>query len=179
VVEGKVTIRKQPWYKRFARSMVADDVTNIREYVFTEYVLPGIRNLIRDSIVGTVDRGLYGTSRRRERERGERGSSFRTRYDRMSEPGEPRRMLAREARARHDFDDIVLDERDEAVEVVEGLMRRVSKYGAATVADMYDMLGTSGSYADRNYGWTDLRDADVRQTRGGWLLDLPRPELLR
>lgn len=177
ITSGKVTTRKPPWWKRFARNMVADDVTSIGDYLLIDVIVPAARNLIRDIVVGSTDRALYGSTRsRRESRFSTGGSSIRTRYDKMSE--EPRRM-SREARARHDFDEVVLDSHSEAVAVIEELIARVDRYGATSVADLYDLVGVTGSYADRNHGWTDLRTADVRQSRGGFLLDLPRPEPLR
>lgn len=175
IISGEVKTRKPPWYKRLARGLVADDAQSIGDYLMTEVVLPSIRNLIADTVRGSTERLLFGSSRPRGR-RGER-ESLRTRYDLMGE--EPRRLMSRESRSRHDFAEITLDSRAEAIDVIDSLEERIERYGAASVADMYDMLGVSGSYADRNYGWKSLRDADVRQTRGGWLLDLPRPELLR
>lgn len=179
IIEGKVVTRKQPWYKRFARSMVADDAQSIGDWVLVDVFVPAVKNLIHDIVTGGVDRTLYGTSRARRSIYGERREGLRTRYDRMSEPGEPRRMLSREARARHDFDDVVLGSYEEAVDVVKALIDRVERYGAASVADLYDFVGVTGSFMDQRWGWTDLRLADVRQTRGGFLLDLPAPEPLR
>lgn len=180
IVEGTVITRKQPWYKRFVNTMVADDIPSIREFIMLEIVIPSVRNFIGDTIKGSTDRILYGQSRVRTRgyAGAETRGSLRTRYDKMSD-GEPRRMLSRDARARHDFDDVVLDTRSEAIDVVEALIHRVERYGAASVSDLYDFVGVTGSFADQRWGWTDLRDADVRQVRGGFLLDLPRPEPLR
>lgn len=177
IVEGKVTTRKPPWYKRFARSLIAEDAQSIGDYLMVDVIIPAVRNLIRDAIVGSTDRTLYGGSRNRVRSGvlGATDRSLRTRYDQV----EPRRMLSRESRARHDFDEIVLDTRSEAVEVIESLIARVDRYGAASVTDLYDLVGVTGSFQDQRWGWTDLHTADVRQVRGGFLLDLPRPDPLR
>lgn len=182
IVEGNVVTRKTPWYKRFARNLIADDATSMGDWIMQEVVLPSVRNLISDAVKGSTDRVLYGSSRVRGGGSviGGRVGSLRTRYDRMAEEGEPRR-LTREARARHDFDEIVLASRSEAIDVIEALIDRAVRYKAVTVSDLYDLLGVTGSYADRSYGWSEaeLRYADVRQTRGGFLLDLPKPEPLR
>lgn len=177
IVEGKVVTRKAPFWKRATRSLVAEDAQSIGDYVWIDILLPTLRNAIRDVVVGSTDRALYGSSSRRGGVRG--GSSLRTRYDRMAEEPSPRRTMSREARARHDFDDIILDSYGEAVEVVETMIARVDRYGSASIADLYDLLGVTGSFADQRWGWRDLRGADVRQTRGGYLLDLPEPEPLR
>lgn len=180
IVEGKVVTRKAPWWKRATRSIVAEDAQSIGDFLWSDILIPTIKNAIRDVVVGGTDRALYGNGRiSRGSGLGLRGSvtSLRTRYDQMSE--EPRRMMSREARATHDFGEIVLDSRPEAVEVIEELISLADRYGAVSVSDLYDLLGVSGSFADRKWGWRDLRSADVRQSRGGFLLDLPRPEPLR
>jgi hypothetical protein len=99
------------------------------------------------------------------------------RYSGDREP--PRRPMSREARARHDFNEIVLENRTEAIEVLEAMVARIVRYGAVTVADLYDFVGTTGSFADQRWGWSDLTTADVRQVPGGFLLDLPAPEPIR
>lgn len=182
IVEGEVIQRKQRWWKRFARGMIADDATSIGDFILVDVIIPTFKNTLRDIIVGTTDRSLYGAAAGPRRGggpgyglRGDVGG-IRTKYNKLDEE---RPRMSRDAQRRHDFRDIILPNRSEAVDVIEGLIERVERYQAASVADLYDMLGISGSYADRNYGWTDLREANVRQYRGGWLLDLPQPDLLR
>lgn len=180
MVEGKVISRKMPWYKKLGRSMLADDAGNVGEYVLSDVIIPAAKNLIVDMIGQSVERMLFGTSRGRIR-RSPLGLSLRDQvnYSRVSSDREPRRPISREARARHDFNEIVLENRSEAIEVVEALVDRIVRYGAVTVADLYDFVGTTGSFADQRWGWTDLATADVRQVPGGFLLDLPAPEPIR
>lgn len=183
VIEGRVVTRKPPRWKRLARSIIADDAQNIGDFLLVDVIAPALRNLIADTIKGGTDRVIYGQARARRAGMDERRGSLRTRYDQMSAVGErdrePRRMMSRESKARHDFDEVVLADRAEAVEVVELMIARVVKYGSASVADLYDYVGVTGSFADQRWGWTDLTTADVRQVRTGWLLDLPQPEPLR
>lgn len=178
IIEGKVVRKKVPWYKRVATSMIAEDAGSVREYLIDDVVGPALRNLVRDMVVGSVDRTLFGQARtRRNVVGGGPVSSIRNKYHDV--PTERPRVLSRESRARHDFDDIVLDSRSEALEVIEFLVQRIEKYNVATVSDLYDALGVTGDFAAQRWGWTDLRDAYIRQTRAGFLLDLPRPESLR
>jgi hypothetical protein len=181
VIEGKVVKRKQPLWKRAARSMIADDAQSVGDFILVDVIIPAAKNLIRDIVVGGTDRALYGSAKARGRVGttivGGGLSSLRTRYDKMAE--ERPRTLSRESRAKHDFDDIVLDDRNEAITVMEELISRVSRFGSASVTDLYDLVGVTGSFTDQRWGWTDLSTADIRQSRGGFLLDLPRPEPLR
>jgi hypothetical protein len=181
IIEGKVVTEKTPWYRRYARTFIADDAQSIGDFLVLEILIPGFKNLLSDTIKGSTDRILYGGSRVNRRDGYARGGSIRTRYDRMASGDAPdsRRSLSRDERARHDFDRVVLDSHAEAVDVIEALIDRIARYRAASVSDLYSLVGVTGSFADRNYGWTDLTMAEVRQVRRGYLLDLPRPEVLR
>ena len=179
IIEGKVVVRKKPWYRRAANSIVADDASSIGEFVMADVVVPAIKNLIAEVVGQGTNRVLFGpNSRPRRGVLGGGRESLRTRYDHMSDR-EPSRRLSSRDRAQHNFADIILTTRAEALEVLDALIDRVDRFGMASVSDMYDFVGVTGSYADRRYGWTDLRDADVRQVRDGFAIELPRPELLR
>jgi len=181
MVEGKVTSRKQPWWKRFRQTMVAEDANTVGDYIFTDIFIPATKNLIVDIVGQSIERVLFGTSRGRIRSR-PLGLSLRDQpinYGRISSERDPRRPMSREARARHDFQEIVLENRTEAIEVVQALVDRIARYSAVTVAELYDLVGVTGSYADQRWGWDDLTTADVRQVPGGFLLDLPAPEPIR
>lgn len=182
LVEGKVVTRKIPWWKRFASSMVADDAQSVGDYILTDVLIPSAKNLISDIIGQGTNRVLFGTSSRLRRPGFGSTSLKHTPYERFSsidrEP--PRRpALSQVARATHDFEEVVLETREDAIIVIEALVNRIARYQAATVSDLYDILGVTGSYVDKQWGWTDLITADVRQVRGGFLLDLPRPEPIR
>lgn len=185
IVEGKVVSRKLPWYTRFARSMVADDASQVGDYILTDVIIPATKNLILDMISQTTERVLFGTSNGRisRMRRSPLGMSLRDQvnYSGVSRDRDrdSRRFMSREARARHDFQEIVLDDRIEAEEVIAGLVSRIARYGSVTVSELYEFVGITGSHADRRWGWTDLVTADVRQVPGGFLLDLPEPEPIR
>ena len=67
-----------------------------------------------------------------------------------------RREPSARNRSRHDFDDIVLDSRGEAEEVLSTLVDLVEDYGVASVADLYDLVGIESTFVDTKYGWTNL-----------------------
>lgn len=183
IITGKVTTRKPSLPERMKNAMMAEDAQTIGQYVLRDIILPEFKSLLRQVIVGATDRTLWGAGGTRARGRaGDRGRNERVMYNdvvtRGREP-EPRRAMSREAQARHDFREVILDSRQEAVEVLEALTERVRKYGFTSVSDLYDICGVTGSYADQRWGWSDLRDADIIDYRGSWMLDLPKPEPLR
>jgi hypothetical protein len=184
IVTGSAKVMKTPWYRRIGKNMVVDDAQSIGEYVLFSIVIPSTKNLIRDIIVGGVDRTFYGSGVRSAAPGATRGSesSIRQKYrdiasGSVTQPAQ--RALSYSDRASHNFENISLDSRDEALSVLDQLITRIGKYGAASVADFYDYCGiTNNDYAARRWGWTDLLGSDIRQTRGGWYIVLPDPVVL-
>lgn len=78
----------------------------------------------------------------------------------------------------HDFDEIILATRAEGNEVIRRMDDLIQKYEQVTVSDLYQLVDIAPSFTDEKWGWTDIREARVERTRAGYLLDLPRPELL-
>jgi len=72
-------------------------------------------------------------------------------------------------------EDIILRTRGEGEAVIASLSDLIEDYGVASVADLYDLVGITGSFTDNKYGWTNLRTASVTRVRDGFLLNLPRP----
>lgn len=186
VIAGEAVIRKKSLGKRFAETFVGgEDARGVFSYITFDVLVPAAKDMMSDAVSQGIDRMLYGESR---------GPSGRSRsgsrpgyvnYNRMSSDPrgrdrdrDSRPSLSRRARANHDFNEIILPTRAEADEVIDRLFDLVSQYDTATVADLYELVGQSGNFTDEKYGWTDLRGANARRARGGWVLDLPRVEAL-
>jgi|SRR6478735_3325207 len=185
IVQGKVTVKKPNFFKRMGRSMVADDVGNVGDFVVSDVLAPAMRNLLYDVIVKGAGRTIFGANQMYRGGRSMGGpsagpvSSLKTAYHRVSQEEVPGRVVSQSSAARHDFSEIVLEDRAEALEVLEYLIARLEMYKSVTVGDFYDAIGTTGGFVDRNWGWTNLASADIRQTRDGYVFDLPRAINLR
>lgn len=182
VVTGVVVTRKTPWWKRAAKSMVAEDAPSVGDHVLNNVVLPAIRVAIAESVMQATNHILFGGRMPRNTGFGlqqqARNPGYHTRFDR-AQPQQQGVSFTQRQQSTMQFEDVVFPSRIEAISVVETMMQRVAEFGTVTVADFYDYCGTTGSYAARNWGWVDLSTADVKQTRGGWLLLLPDPIVLR
>ncbi len=186
IVEGEVIRRKKPLGKRFTEIFVGGDARSVGMYVLMDVLIPAAKDTLADAMSQGVERMLFGEARSTSRRTG-RGPGYSPNgyvsYNRYSssirrDPREERPALSRRARASHDFDEIILATRHEAEEVIERLFDVVSTYDAATVSDLYEMVGVEGSYTDGKWGWTDIRGAGVTRIKNGYLLDLPRPQPL-
>lgn len=187
VVQSEVVRRKTPLGRRMTQNLIGGDVQSVWGYVFGEVLIPAARDMVADAVSGGVERMIFGdssNSARRSRNRG--GSSGHTSYNQMSQRpsnnrygrDEPRREISNRARSSHTFDEIILKTRVEAEEVLDRMDALIDKYEAATVADFYELCGVSGNYTDNKYGWFELRGASISHVRGGYLMNMPKPEPL-
>lgn len=185
VTTGEVTRKKKSLRKQFSETFVAGDMRTAVRYMMFDVLLPAAKDMVVDAGSAGIEKLIFGDSRRR---RGstppQAGATGYVSYNRYSSPGpQPMgsglsRAISPRARARHDFDEIVLDSRSEAEQVIDQMFDIVSRYEVATVADLYQMVGLGSSHTDHKWGWTDLRGSGVSRIRDGYLLDLPDPEPL-
>lgn len=186
VTQGEVVRRKKPLGKRFAETFVGGDARGVWGYVVLDVLVPAAKDMVADAFSTGIERMLFGETRGVHRRSRHGGSSGYVSYNRFSSgsspyrdgPNDVRRQMSRRGRSQHDFDEIILETRVEAEEVIDNLFELVSQYESATVADLYELVGITGSYTDNKWGWTDIRGAGVTHVRNGYLLDLPRPDLL-
>ena len=69
---------------------------------------------------------------------------------------------------------IVIEDKGQAEMVLHQMDDIIMAYGQVRVADLYEMLGKTGTYTDNNYGWKNLQSASVQRVADGYLLKLPR-----
>lgn len=180
VARGKV--RKQGLVRKFTRYIVEDTLESAREKTISDIIIPGVKTLIFDSITDMLDVMLFSGSERaprgsRRRSEGRRGSQ--TSYSRFyDEKGRRSDSRASYREIGNEPDDIILDTRREAQDVLEELDYIIHKYGQASIADFYDIVGVTSSFTDNKYGWTSIRDAGVKPVRDGFLIILPRTRVL-
>lgn len=182
VVTGGAVKRRKSLRRQFKETFVAGDAKTAVQYVIFDVLLPAAKDMVVEAGSQGIEKLIFGDSRRRGSSHPAAGPTGYVSYNRYS-MGESRssssqRAISRQARARHNFDEIVLDQRAEAEEVIDRLFDLVSRYESASVADLYELVGLASTHTDNKWGWTDLSGAGVSRIRGGYLLDLPDPEPL-
>lgn len=184
VVVGSVKKQKRSLSKKLAETFLEDDTKSVGSYIFHDVLIPALKATISDMVGGGIEMLLFGERRGRNTRRdGNRsytsyGSYYRATDRDKDRDRSPARDISRTGRARHDFDEIILETRGEAEEVLSHLVDLTIDYGMASVADLYDLVGITSNFTDNKYGWTDLRNASVSRVRGGYLINLPRTTIL-
>ena len=169
---AKAKTKKKSEVKKFADVFIAEDITSVKDYIVNDVLIPAAKKAISDIITNGIDMILYGEAKGRDRRRdGGSRVSYTKYYERDRDRDYDR---SRTRRSVYDYDDIILDTRGEAEDVLNRMDDLIDAYGMVSVADLYDLVGISGNYTDNKYGWTNLRNAEVRRTRDGYLLKLPK-----
>ena len=162
--------RRKNEVRKLADAFITEDVHSVKDYIIQEVLLPAAKKAISEMVSSGIDMLLYGEAKSKNRSRNESRVSYTKYYERE-------RDYERGARTRsrgYDYDDIILDTRREAEEVLDRMLDLIDNYGMVSVADLYDLVGINGSYTDNKYGWTHLRSAVVQRVRDGYLLKLPK-----
>lgn len=191
VVEGKVVRRKRTLGRKFKDFFLGMDAKSIGIFVWSHILVPGAKDILVDAGETALRQRILGESNNyggghRSRNRSSWDEPKHTQYTNRNRYSQntPRdgyrdepRNLSRRGRARHDFDEIILDSRVEADEVLDQLFALIEKYGTASVKDLYGMIDVEPEYTDDAYGWMDIQGATATRVHGGgYLLNLPKPE---
>ena len=169
VVTGTVQTRKKGELRKFADVFISDDVSNVKSYIFMDVLVPAIKNTILDIIIDSA-KMIFGNGR------GTKSSSSAgyVSYNRFSDKKDDRSYSESRTRTGYGHDDIILETRAEAEEVLRRMDELIDAYGMVSVADMYDLVGKSCNYTDNKYGWTNIRNAEPVRMRDGYMLKLPK-----
>lgn len=162
--------RRKNEVRKLADAFISEDVHSVKDYIIQEVLLPAAKKAISEMVSSGIDMLLYGEAKSKNRNRNESRVSYTKYYERERDYDRGTRTRARG----YDYDDIILDTRREAEEVLDRMQDLIDNYGMVSVADLYDLVGINGSYTDNKYGWTHLRSADVQRVRDGYLLKLPK-----
>lgn len=178
VISGTAKVRKKNAGRKFADVFISEDAANVKSYVLMDVIVPAIKDVLSNVVKDSVDMILFGGTNR-DRKRSGSNSSY-VSYNRYSDRRDDRRYESRSTiSSRYNFDDITVDTKGEAEEVLDRMDELIDTYGMVTVADLCDLVGISCEYTDNKYGWTNLRNARTVRVRDGYMLDLPKVILLK
>lgn len=181
VTTGEARRKRPSLRKQFRDTFVSGTIKGSLQFVVLDVLLPAAKDMVVEAVAEGAHKLFFGEGRRyRGRSSPPPSGPYgHVNYTQYAGPSATRpssqRAMSRRARAAQDFDEIVLDSRTEAEEVIDRLYDLVGKYDIATVADLYELVGLPSGHTDYKWGWADLHGAGVSRIRDGYLLDLPDP----
>lgn len=168
-ISGTAKTREKSGISKLADIFLPGDVSSVRDYIWSDVVVPTIRRTISDIVCNGINM-LLGEPNRKSNIPAAKVS-----YRQYYQPADERPAYNRpRAQASYSYNDIVFETRGDAEEALYKMEETLDHYDVVTVADLFDLAGLSCSYTDQKYGWTSLRTASVRRTRDGYMIELPR-----
>lgn len=186
VSRDKLVSTKKSMFQKIAGQFFDRDAKDIKTWLIQDVLIPTAQDTILDMIqmmfFGEVNRGRYG-SRSRERDRDGR-TNYRSCYRGESYGSRSRRSSRRDEDRYYREDDridcrnIVLRNRADAEDVIDGMRDRLKRDGTVSVADLLDLVDLPGDYTDNNWGWDHERDFGIKRVSSGFLIDVVEPRYL-
>lgn len=175
---------------------IAEDIHHIGEYLWTDVLVPAVKDLISNGVSNFVDMLLYGQSRGMRTFNGNNIKRAVTPYSslystnsvqaksvvRYNEPVEKPRGFDR-----YSCQDVLIpfvptespqDTKNKATYVLTRLRMYLDEYEVVAVADLYDAVGIVPDERDNHWGWRDLSMAAIQSCRDGYLIRMPAVEAI-
>lgn len=177
VVKGTAKVNKKSGVRKLTDVFISEDAANVKSYIFSDVLIPAVKKLMVDIIEDSAHM-IFGTGRRDRRSGGSRAD--RVSYDRVySDRRDGRYSDSRSiTSSRFDYEDIIYETRGDAEAVLREMDDAIADYGMVSVGDMYDASYLTAPYTAEKYGWTSLRNAEIRRVNEGYIIKLPRPSAL-
>lgn len=167
IISGSAKSKKKSGLQKITNVFVPEDVDDVKSYIFEDIVVPAVKDIILDAVRAFL--GVNGNSR------GKSSSASKISYRKYYDDRERRdKESSNRTRTGYEYDDIILDNRGEAEDVLSRMDELIDTYGVVSVADFYDLVGIIGNYTDNKYGWSDIRNASVVRVREGYMIKLPK-----
>lgn len=167
IISGSAKSKKKSGLQKITNVFVPEDVDDVKSYIFEDIVVPAVKDIILDAVRAFL--GVNGNPR------GKSSSASKVSYRKYYDDRERRDSgSVNRTRSGYEYDDIILDNRGEAEDVLSRMDELIATYGVVSVADFYDLVGITGNYTDNKYGWSDIRNASVVRVRDGYMIKLPK-----
>jgi hypothetical protein len=185
VVTGEVSQKPKGIGRKFKDIFFGGDLRTTVRFVTADVLLPKLRDLVVDITFEGIKKMMYGESAYNRRPpsyptrvqynspimRDPRPYSYASRGPIPDQP-HPNRVMRKES------NDLVLASKEDAERIVEQLIDIIDQYEVVSWADLCALVGWPASPIDNKWGWTYLTNTEIRQTREGYVIDLPQMEAI-
>ena len=128
IISGSAKSKKKSGLQKITNVFVPEDVDDVKSYIFEDIVVPAVKDIILDAVRAFL--GVNGNSR------GKSSSASKISYRKYYDDRERRdRESSNRTRTGYEYDDIILDNRGEAEDVLSRMDELIDTYGVVSVAD--------------------------------------------
>ena len=179
VVTGKSKpVPQSIWSKVFVGIKPASGQT-MKSFIFDEIVTPLIQRAVVEGVTGAINYLVKGDAYADRKDISRFGKSY-INYNGISS-GKPvggnGQYVYSGKNSGMDIENVWFESRVDAQRVLDEMMGVIAQYDILTINGFYDLVGRTNLIDPSNekFGWSDLRNAYITASRGGWIIHLPRP----
>lgn len=175
-VSGTFTKTKKSFGRRLADAFIGKEVGNVGEYILFTATIPVLKRIICDIGRDLPQMILFGKTSNT----GYPTASNIYPYNRVTvspyqQPktnmyGQPVQQQVNSVM----FDDISSPDASALETLREEMIEHIRLYGKISIATVNEMIRAPISPTDNNWGWISLANSDIRQTRDGYILVMPK-----
>lgn len=169
VISSEVKVQRKNGTNKFTDNL-KDDFSKVWDYIVNDVIIPSTKKAVSDIIKNGIDMILYPGSGRPSNSNIPAAKVSYINYSNPSYPQQQRPVN----RSAYSYGTIVYPNRGDAELVLSQMDAIMEEYDLVRVSDMFDLSGVTGSYTDNNYGWTDIRSAEIQRVRDGYVIKMPR-----
>lgn len=167
---------KRSGFQKVFDMFISEDLGTIKDFIVKEVLVPTIKKSVCDTVVNATNILLYGQKASINNNILGR-SNVPASYVAYSSVSSAQNVQPQPGR--YSLDDIVMNTHQEAEDVLRGMSDILQAYPSVSVAEFYELCGTTGSYTDNNYGWTSIAQAEIIRTKNGYIVKLPKPRPIK
>lgn len=172
-------VKKKSSFGKFLTSIFNSDVEYIKDYIFLDVIVPAIKKGLYDVITNGADMFLYG-GRGSSSKTQNSNSSYMQYYEKHKKIGQTNYQSSARILSGYDFDTFSFVRRPVAFDILDEMNKVIGEYGNIAVSTYYEIVKKKAKvdprrtrFTDEDYGWTDLKEAEVVRDRDGFVLELP------
>lgn len=146
----------------------SDALANARR----DIVIPTLKNILSDASKSVIDSMIYGSGVPPYRSN---NTNRKVSYGGYYSSNNPKPIPQITGGKGH-VEKYYIENRNDAIYVLNELKNYIDIYGIVTIADYYEMIGVETKTHHHNWGWGifDLEGVTISSNSGGWVINLPR-----
>lgn len=176
-VTTNVTVKKTSEIEKFGKSIISEDIGNVRKKLTSDVVVPGIKKLLSDvgtNFINWFIYGIKGAPSNKTTLSGLNRISYNSMYDRPVQTSN----LSQPKAGLFEIDDVYFDDRGDAELVLLKLKEHIERYGMVSAGNFYQMIRSQYAFTAEKWGWRDLSKAEIQRKSDKYIIIFPKLEPL-
>lgn len=177
----KAKPKKKKFSQKLKEAMFSEDIGSgsVTEHVFFKIFIPSVKRVLSDMANSAINMALGLDPKTRTIQSNSHAANASVYRDRNYNRGYSNEEFGR----RSAVSELEWDE-ETAKDIFSQMSDLIDQYGTCSIADAYSIMGLGDRIrtTDRNWGWTNMRNADVvcvDRVDDRWIVDMPPAKDIR